>query len=131
MPHERHQPRHAELWPLREPRFFDDFYATFLASSPTIREKFARTDMTAQKQLLRAGILNLVLFARGMPDTKLRALGQSHSRAQLDIHPELYDLWIDALLKTIGQHDEDLQQADLQAWRAVLNKGIDVIKAAY
>ena len=87
--------------------------------------------MTAQKQLLRAGILNLVLFARGMPDTKLRALGQSHSRAQLDIHPELYDLWIDALLKTIGQHDEDLQQADLQAWRAVLNKGIDVIKAAY
>ena len=113
------------------PRFFDDFYATFLASSPTIREKFARTDMTAQKQLLRAGILNLVLFARGMPDTKLRALGQSHSRAQLDIHPELYDLWIDALLKTIGQHDEDLQQADLQAWRAVLNKSIDVIKAAY
>lgn len=87
--------------------------------------------MTAQKQLLRAGILNLVLFARGMPDTKLRALGQSHSRAQLDIHPELYDLWIDALLETIGQHDEDLQQADLQAWRAVLNKGIDVIKAAY
>lgn len=71
------------------PRFFDDFYATFLASSPAIREKFARTDMTAQKQLLRAGILNLVLFARGMPDTKLRALGQSHSRAQLDIHTEL------------------------------------------
>ena len=97
------------------PRFFDDFYATFLASSPAIREKFARTDMTAQKQLLRAGILNLVLFARGMPDTKLRALGQSHSRAQLDIHQELYDLWIDALLKTIGQHDEDLQQADLQS----------------
>jgi len=113
------------------PSFFDDFYVTFLASSPAIREKFARTDMTAQKQLLRAGILNLVLFARGMPDTKLRALGQSHSRTQLDIHPELYDLWIAALLKTIGQHDDELQQADLQAWRVVLNKGIDVIKAAY
>ena len=111
--------------------FFDDFYVNFLASSPAVRDKFARTDMAAQKHLLRAGILNLVLFARGMPDTKLRALGESHSRAQLDIHPELYDLWIDALLKTIGQHDEDLQQADLQAWRAVLNKGIDVIKAAY
>lgn len=113
------------------PRFFDDFYANFLASSPAIREKFARTNMTAQKQLLRAGILNLVLFARGMPDTKLRALGQSHSREKLDIHPELYDLWIEALLKTIGQHDEDLQPADVQAWREVLNKGIDVIKAAY
>ncbi|RRV14097.1 globin [Stutzerimonas xanthomarina] len=111
--------------------FFDDFYASFLASSPAIREKFVRTDMTAQKQLLRAGILNLVLFARGMPDTKLRALGKSHSREQLNIHPELYDLWIAALLKTIGQHDGELQQQDLQAWRTVLNKGIDVIKAAY
>ncbi|ESQ99887.1 globin [Stutzerimonas chloritidismutans AW-1] len=113
------------------PNFFDDFYASFLTSSPAIREKFVRTDMTAQKQLLRAGILNLVLFARGMPDTKLRALGKSHSRAHLDIRPELYDLWIEALLKTIGQHDGELEKQDLQAWRTVLNKGIDVIKAAY
>ncbi len=113
------------------PSFFDDFYVAFLASSPAIREKFVRTDMTAQKQLLRAGILNLVLFARGMPDTKLRALGQSHSRERLNIHPELYDLWIAALLKTISQHDDELQAQDLQAWRTVLNKGIDVIKAGY
>lgn len=111
--------------------FFDDFYAAFLASSPAVREKFVRTDMTAQKQLLRAGILNLALFARGMPDTKLRALGESHSRARLDIRPELYDLWIDALLKTIRQHDGELQQQGLKAWHMVLNKGIDVIKAAY
>ncbi|UPQ82233.1 MULTISPECIES: globin [Pseudomonas] len=113
------------------PSFFDDFYAAFLASSPAVREKFARTDMTAQKHLLRAGILNLVLFARGMPDTKLRALGKSHSREHLDIRPELYDLWIAALLKTIDDHDPELQQEDLQAWRQVLNKGIDVIKSHY
>ena len=113
------------------PDFFDDFYASFLASSPVVRDKFSRTDMTAQKQLLRAGILNLVLFARGMPDTKLRALGESHSRERLDIHPQLYDLWITALLNTIKVHDGELQQQDLQAWRLVLNKGIDVIKAGY
>ncbi len=35
--------------------FFDDFYRHFLASSPQIRAKFATTDMTAQKHLLRAG----------------------------------------------------------------------------
>ena len=111
--------------------FFDDFYACFLASSPAVREKFVKTDMAAQKHLLRAGILNLVLFARGMPDTKLQALGKSHSRAHLDIRPELYDLWIAALLKTIGQHDAQLEKEDLQAWRVVLNKGIDVIKSHY
>ncbi len=113
------------------PGFFDDFYASFLASSPAIQAKFVKTDMAAQKHLLRAGILNLVMFARGMPDTKLRALGKSHSREQLDIRPELYDLWLAALLKTIAQHDSKLEQQDIQAWRAVLNKGIDVIKSDY
>ena len=54
------------------PDFFDSFYRHFLASSPLIREKFVDTDMSAQKQLLRQGILNLVMHARGMPDTKLR-----------------------------------------------------------
>jgi hemoglobin-like flavoprotein len=111
--------------------FFDDFYASFLASSPAVRDKFVKTDMVAQKQLLRAGILNLVMFARGMPNTKLQALGKSHSRAHLDIRPELYDLWIAALLKTIRQHDRQLEQLDLEAWQVVLNKGIDVIKSHY
>lgn len=111
--------------------FFDDFYASFLASSPAVQAKFVKTDMAAQKHLLRAGILNLVMFARGMPDTKLRALGKSHSREHLDIRPELYDLWLAALLKTIGQHDKQLESEDIEAWRTVLNKGIDVIKAHY
>ena len=111
--------------------FFDSFYQNFLASSPQIRDRFANTDMPAQKLLLRQGILNLVMYARGMPDTKLRALGESHSRERLDIRPELYDLWLDALLLTIGEHDKECDADVRQAWREVLNKGIAVIKAGY
>lgn len=113
------------------PSFFDDFYTTFLASSPAVREKFVQSDMAAQKHLLRAGILNLVLFARGMPDTKLRALGKSHSREGFDIHPQLYDLWLASLLKTVREHDPKLEQQDLRAWTEVLGKGIDIIKSHY
>lgn len=113
------------------PDFFDGFYRHFLASSPLIREKFIDTDMSAQKQLLRQGILNLVMHARGLPDTKLRALGESHSRQRLDIRPELYDLWLDALLLTISEHDKAFDANVSQAWREVLNKGIAVIKAGY
>ena len=111
--------------------FFDSFYQNFLASSPQIRDRFANTDMPAQKLLLRQGILNLVMYARGMPDTKLRALGESHSRERLDIRPELYDLWLDALLLTISEHDKECDADVRQAWREVLNKGIAVIKAGY
>lgn len=113
------------------PAFFDDFYRHFLASSPQVREKFTSTDMTAQKQLLRQGILNLVMYARGMPDTKLRALGESHSRFKLDIRPELYDLWIDALLIAISEHDKEFCSESRHAWLEVLNKGVNVIKAGY
>lgn len=111
--------------------FFDSFYQYFLASSPEIRDKFAHTNMPAQKLLLRQGILNLVMHARGMPDTKLRALGCSHARGALDIRPELYDLWLQALLQSIGEHDGQCDAATRQAWHEVLNKGISVIKAQY
>lgn len=53
--------------------FFDSFYERFLASSPEVRGKFANTDMKGQKLLLRQGILNVVLYARGMPSSKLKA----------------------------------------------------------
>ena len=111
--------------------FFDSFYQYFLASSPEIRDKFAHTNMPAQKQLLRQGILNLVMYARGMSDSKLRALGESHSRGRLDIRPELYDLWLDALLLTVSGHDKQFNESIRNAWREVLNKGISVIKAGY
>lgn len=111
--------------------FFDDFYATFLASSPEVTAKFVNTDMTAQKHLLRAGILNLVLYARGLPPTKLKALAASHSREKLDIQPHLYNYWMDSLLQTIRIHDTQSDPACLEAWRRVLSKGIEVIKGGY
>lgn len=114
-----------------KPSFFDDFYRCFLDSSPQIRAKFLNTDMSAQKLLLRQGILNLVMFSRGLPDTKLRALAESHSRFKLDIAPELYSLWIGALLQTIQLHDSEYNTELRLAWSDVLNKGIDVIKAGY
>ncbi|SDH55654.1 hypothetical protein SAMN05216588_105223 [Pseudomonas flavescens] len=113
------------------PAFFDDFYRHFLDSSPAIREKFAHTDMPAQKLLLRQGILNLVMHARGMPDSKLRALGCTHARAAMDIRPELYDLWVDSLLATIARHDPHYAPQTRHAWLGVLRQGIAVIKAQY
>ena len=113
------------------PTFFDTFYRLFTGSSPAVREKFVNTDMSAQKHLLRAGILNLVLYARGMPDSKLRAIGQSHSREGFDIRPELYDLWLDSLLLAVREHDGEAGAEDLAAWREVLGKGIALIKSFY
>lgn len=111
--------------------FFDAFYNAFLASSPEVKAMFGHSNMAAQKLLLRQGIMNIVLYSRGMPDTKLKSLGCSHSRQGFNIRPELYQLWVDALLTTVEQHDHLATADTLAAWRTVVQQGIDVIAQEY
>ena len=111
--------------------FFDSFYDHFLATSPEVRVKFANTNMAGQKLLLRQGILNVVPYARGMPGTKLKALGCSHSRKGMNIRPELYTLWFNALAATIREHDKECTAETMQAWREVVNKSVEVIVGEY
>src|SRR5680860_231762 len=65
--------------------FFVDFYDHFMSSSDAIKNRFLNTDMAAQRHLLRHGILQLILTARGMPDRKLKALGESHNLSLIHI----------------------------------------------
>jgi hypothetical protein len=113
--------------------FFDEFYATFTASSPVIRDKFKNTDMKKQKDLLRDGITFMILFASGsaMATNKINMLGQSHAKARLDIAPNLYPYWVDALVATASKHDKQWTPDLAAAWRRIMAKGIDVMKGMY
>lgn len=112
-------------------QFFIDFYDRFMASSPAVRERFVNTDMPAQRHLLRNGVMQLVLHSRGMPPTKLRALGESHSRRHLDIDPQWYGLWLDALMETLHRHDPQFDDELEAIWRQTIQPGIDIIRNAY
>ncbi|NWO07239.1 MAG: globin [Alteromonadaceae bacterium] len=111
--------------------FFVDFYDHFMSSSDAIKNRFVNTDMAAQRHLLRNGIMQLILTARGMPDRKLRALGESHNRENYNIKPEWYDFWLEALMKTVRVHDSEYTPELDKAWREVLSPGIDLIRGAY
>ncbi|WP_193162631.1 globin [Microbulbifer hainanensis] len=112
-------------------RFFVDFYDRFMGSSDEVRAMFVDTDMKQQRHLLRNGILQLILHARGMPDTKLRALGESHSRGGYNIRPDLYRQWLDALLDTVRRHDPEHSDSITDAWQRALQPGIELIRGAY
>lgn len=114
-----------------KPDFFQSFYARFMASSDQIRARFDKTDMSAQHHLLRNGILQLILHARGMPDGKLRALGESHCRHALNIKPEWYSNWHDALVATVSEFDPEFDANVEHAWRNAIKPGIDLIRGAY
>ena len=115
----------------RHDAFFADFYDLFMAKSSEVRQVFRNTDMVEQRRFLRAGIMWLILYARGASGNKLRDLGRTHSRHGYDIDPAWYGLWVDALMDAVARHDA-LQSPQLLAqWRQVLSPGINLIRDAH
>jgi len=117
-----------------QPGFLDLFYEKFLASSPVVREKFSQTDFIRQKRALRASLHLMPLAAddpvKG-PERYLRDLAARHSRAQLDVGAELYDLWLDSLLATVRESDPEFSPEVEDAWEKVMMVGIHYLLSHY
>ena len=61
----------------------------------------------------------------------LERLAKLHSRAGLDIKPELYDLWLDRLVHAVQEFDPMFDPGTKTAWRRVLQPGIEFMKSRY
>jgi hemoglobin-like flavoprotein len=64
-------------------------------------------------------------------EAQLESLARRHGRAELDIKPELYDLWLDRLVQAVSEADPKFDAAIEVAWRRVLQPGIDFMKSRY
>lgn len=109
------------------PQFLDRFYERFTAKSPVIRQMFAKTEMTKQKQLLRSGISFLLQYAKGSvyASEKVTELGISHSREKLNIKPSMYPLWLDALMETVEEFDPEFTPETRNEWLIALRRGVE------
>jgi hemoglobin-like flavoprotein len=116
------------------PMFLDRFYEIFLSSSPKVQAKFVHTDFVRQKRALRASLHLMLLVAddeeKG-PDRYLRDLAVQHSKAQLDVGAELYDLWLDSLLAAVKECDPRHDSAVARAWEDVMMVGIAYLLSHY
>lgn len=114
--------------------FLDRFYDTFLASSPKVREKFAKTDFVHQKRALRASLHMMLLAAEkenSGPERYLADLARLHSKGVLDIGAELYDLWLDSLLRTVKECDPQFSPQVEAAWEEVMMIGVRYMLSHY
>ncbi|HVW00537.1 MAG TPA: globin [Planctomycetaceae bacterium] len=118
---------------LRTPGFLDQFYELFLASSDEVAEKFKHTDFARQRKILKGSLYMLMLASFGVPEARqhLDRLAELHSRRQIDIRPELYDLWLECMLETVEAFDPRFDEPTAEAWRRVLAYGIDIMKSRY
>jgi len=114
------------------PDFLRRFYTLFLASSDTVAKKFEHTDLRKQARLLKTS-LYIMMMASGESEriVHLEQLARRHSRTELDIKPELYDLWLDRLVQAVREFDPLFDPETETAWRRVLQPGIEFMKSRY
>ena len=112
--------------------FLRRFYTLFLASSDTVATKFAKTDLRKQARMLKTS-LYIMMLASGESEqvVHLERLAKLHGRAELDIKPELYDLWLDRLVQAVKEFDPMFDPEIETAWRRMLQPGIEFMKSRY
>jgi len=115
--------------------FLDAFYQRFIASSDEVRAKFAGSDMMRQVSMIEDSlyvVANAVLGEEGSPARgDLPRLAARHSRQDLDIRPELYDLFLECLVVTVRTHDPLFSPEVEAAWRETMGFGIDYFRKRY
>ena len=112
--------------------FLSRFYTLFLASSDTVAKKFEHTDLRKQARVLKTSLYIMMSLSGAYEEiVHLERLAKLHSRTELDIKPELYDLWLDRLVQTVKEFDPMFDLEIDTAWRRVLQPGIEFMKSKY
>jgi hemoglobin-like flavoprotein len=112
--------------------FFEAFYDRFLGESVEVAEKFARTDMQKQQSMLKKSFYHLLVFyASNHADDYLEKIAHRHSHEDLDVNPQLYDLWLTCLIATLAKFDPQFSDRVELAWRLVMAPGITYMKFHY
>lgn len=113
--------------------FIPTFYDRFLSKSPSVRAKFARTDMASQGQKLSKSLRMLASAVAGEAEGlhELSERAETHGRRHLNITPDMYELWSSALLSTACEHDASWTPETEAAWTHTVQLVVDyMIKRA-
>jgi hemoglobin-like flavoprotein len=120
---------------LAVPTFLEGFYDRFVGSSDEVREKFRAVDLKRQVRMLEDSLYVVAVAAQGKEGSPAREalpwLAARHSRHDLDIRPELYDLWIACLVETARAHDPEFGPEVEAAWRETLTLGANYMRERY
>lgn len=110
-------------------QFFDEFYQRFLSKSSAVEEIFRDTDMSHQARMLLKSVHHLAgLHVTGAVSDYLVDIARRHSAIDLDVPPELYDYWIEALIETVEATDPSFDESVALAWRLAMAPGIAVMQ---
>lgn len=113
--------------------FIPAFYERFLGASDEIRNKFRFTDFEKQHDMLRR---SLVLCAgatvgdsESMQEINQRAT--THDRDHLNVEPRFYEIWLETIIDTARDHDDEWNASVEAAWRRILGHVVNHMVRKY
>lgn len=113
--------------------FIKAFYEQFISSSEEVANKFRKTDFEHQNNMLLKSLETAAHAVAGDGEAlkRLHAQAERHSRYDLNIQPELYDLWLTSIVETASHFDPYWNQTVEKAWRKVLAHVIHHMTSKY
>tara|TARA_R110002094_G_scaffold1276_3_gene6131 strand:+ start:388 stop:798 length:411 start_codon:yes stop_codon:yes gene_type:complete len=112
--------------------FFHDFYSRYIVSDSRVADAFRDTDMLQQEKVLEKSFYRLLVFyTTNNSDDYINHIAVRHNRHNLNINPQLYDLWLETLLDTVAEFDPLFDDSIELAWRLVFSPGITYMKYKY
>jgi hemoglobin-like flavoprotein len=108
-------------------KFLDLFYEKFLGSSEEVSRLFEGVSMSRLKTMLQITLYWPMLACDGNATSvdRLMKLGVLHrGKGVMEHH---YKLWIDSLMSTVEECDENYTVAVDRAWREVMSVGIKIM----
>ena len=102
--------------------FFHAFYKNFL-TDPEVAALFTDTDIDRQVRMLKKSLFQLVsYYVIGEPTAELDRLALVHKKQ--GVQSLMFDAWMQALLDTAAQFDDDFDEVTRLAWCWAFAPGI-------
>ncbi len=113
--------------------FITRFYDLFIAASPEAAEKFKNTDLERQSRAMSSSLYALVMVIEGGEAAilYLDKIARQHGRKDLDIRPQLYDVWLDCLIETVSEFDPQYSDEIERLWRDAMAFGVKFMQSRY
>lgn len=108
----------------QDPEFMERFHEHFFSASEEVREHFEGVDLKKTRSMIQSS-LPFLLIANAAPDALAKT---AHSHRAMNIAPELYEVWLDAMIRAVADTDPEYESGIEEAWRVVVRAGINYMK---
>jgi hemoglobin-like flavoprotein len=111
---------------LGRPDFLLAFYRHFFRACPAVEPLFAGIDIVRQAKLLQHALGLLLAFPADsvQEPTVLTRLAIKHGPDGMNIDPDWYPPFVEALVESAAEHDPEFTPAIAEAWRQAVRPGI-------